>query len=87
MALTKAASGTTAANHRSLFRGRKLLKLQTVGYALPEMPLSIGGKLELLSEPLWLPNFCTLLRILTAYVVIRGYIKTYYERRYGQEYS
>ena len=39
------ASGATAANLCSLFRGRKL-----VGYALPEMPLSVGSKLKLLSE-------------------------------------
>ena len=46
--LTQAASGATAANLCSLFRGRKLIKL--VGYALPEMPLSVGSKLKLLSE-------------------------------------
>ena len=41
----------TAANLRSLFRGRKFLKLlkrQTVGQAVPEIPLSVGSKLELL---------------------------------------
>ena len=43
-----AASGATAANLRSLFRGQKVLKLLTMGYALPEMPLSVGSKLELL---------------------------------------
>ena len=42
--LTQAASGGTAANLCSLFRGRKLIKL--VGYALPEMPLSVGSKLK-----------------------------------------
>ena len=40
--LTKAASGATAANLLSLFRGRKLIKLLTMGYALPEMPLSVS---------------------------------------------
>ena len=30
------------------FLGQKLLKLLTVGYALPQMPLSVGSKLELL---------------------------------------
>ena len=34
----------------SVFCGRKLLKLLTVGYALSELPFSIGSKLELLSE-------------------------------------
>ena len=41
----------TAANLRSIFRGRKFLKLLarlTVGQAVPEIPLSIGSKLELL---------------------------------------
>ena len=47
-----AASGATAANLLSLFRGQKVL---TVGYALPEMPLSVGSKLELLWTCL-LPN-------------------------------
>ena len=42
----QARSDATAANLRSLFRGQKLL---TVGYALPEMPLSVGSKLEALS--------------------------------------
>ena len=40
----------TAANLRSLFRGRKFLKLLkglTVGQAVPEIPLSEGSKLEL----------------------------------------
>ena len=41
-------SGATAVNLCSLFRGQKLLKLLTVGYALPEMPFSVGNKLELL---------------------------------------
>ena len=40
----------TAANLRSLFRGRKfpkLLKMLTMGQAVPEIPLSVGSKLEL----------------------------------------
>ena len=40
----------SAANLRSLFRGRKFLKLLkglTVGQAVPEIPLSEGSKLEL----------------------------------------
>ena len=44
----QAASVATAANLHSFFPGQKLLKLLTVGYALPEMPLSIGSNLELL---------------------------------------
>ena len=42
----------SVANLRSLFRGRKFLKLLkglTVGQAVPEIPLSVGSKLELLS--------------------------------------
>ena len=38
---------STAANLRSLFRERKFLVRLTVGQALPEIPLSVGGKLEL----------------------------------------
>ena len=41
----------TAANLCSLFRGRKFLKLLkrlTVGQTVPEIPLSVGSKLELL---------------------------------------
>ena len=48
--LTKVAFGGTAANLRSLFRGRKfpkLLKMLTMGQAVPEIPLSVGSKLEL----------------------------------------
>ena len=43
--------GTTSANLRSLFCGRKFLKLLTrltVGQAVPELPLSVDSKLELL---------------------------------------
>ena len=64
-----AASGTTAANLRSLFCGQKLLKLLTVGYALHEMPLSLGSKLELLWTCL-LPNFRILPRILLTYPLV-----------------
>ena len=42
--------GGTAANLRSLFRGRKLLKWLkglTVGQALPEIRFSVGSKLDL----------------------------------------
>ena len=51
--LTKVAYGGTAANLRSLFHGRKFLKLlkrRTVGQAVPEIPLSVGSKLELLCQ-------------------------------------
>ena len=42
---TKVAFGGTAANLRSLFRGRKFLnKRATVGQAVPEIPLSEGSK-------------------------------------------
>ena len=50
---------------QKLFHGRKFLKLlkrQTVGQAVPEIPLSVGSKLELL---LSLPNFRILPRTLT----------------------
>ena len=63
--LTKVAYGGTAAKLRSLFHGRKFLKLlkrRTVGQAVPEIPLSVGSKLELL---LSLPNFRILPRTLT----------------------
>ena len=43
--------GGTAANVRSFFRGRTFLKLfksLTVGQAVPEIPVSVGSKLELL---------------------------------------
>ena len=49
--ITKAAFGGTAANLRSFFRGRKFLKLfqrLTVGQTVPEIPLSVGSKPELL---------------------------------------
>ena len=49
--LTKVTYGGTAANLRSLFRGRKFLKLLkrlTVSHAVPEIPLSVGSKPELL---------------------------------------
>ena len=48
---TKVAFGGPAANLRSLFRERKFLKFLTrltVGEALPEIPLSVDSKLELL---------------------------------------
>ena len=64
-----AASGATAANLRSFFRGQKLLKLLTVGYALHEMPLSVGSKLELLWTCL-LPNFRILPRILLTHALV-----------------
>ena len=54
---TKVTYGGTAAKLRSLFHGQKFLKLlkrRTVGQAVPEIPLSVGSKLELL---LSLPNF------------------------------
>ena len=44
-------TAVTATNLRSLFRERKFLKLlkrRTVGQAVPEIPLSVGSKLELL---------------------------------------
>ena len=57
----------TAVLQRSytLFHGRKFLKLlkrRMVGQAVPEIPLSVGSKLELL---LSLPNFRILPRTLT----------------------
>ena len=45
---------------RSLFRGRKFLKLLkrlTVGQAVPEIPLSVGSKLELLFRAFVFANF------------------------------
>ena len=45
---------------RSLFRGRKFLKLLkrlTVGQAEPEIPLSVGSKLELLLRAFVFANF------------------------------
>ena len=45
--------GGTVASLCLLFRGReflKLLKRLTVGQALPEIPLSVGSKLELLRD-------------------------------------
>ena len=60
----QATSGAALANLRSLFRGQKLLKLLAVGYALPEMPLSVDSKLELLWA-LSLPTFRIRPRILT----------------------
>ena len=42
--ITKVVFGT---NLRSLFRGPKLLQRLTVGQAVPEIPLSVGSKLEL----------------------------------------
>ena len=60
----QAASGSTAANLCSFFHGQKLLKLLTVGYALPEVPLSVGSMLEVLLG-LSLPNFRILPRILS----------------------
>ena len=45
---------------RSLFRGRKFLKLLkrlTVGQAVPEIPLSVGSKLELLLRAFVFANF------------------------------
>ena len=62
---SKVTYGGTAAKLRSLFHGRKFLKLlkrRTVGQAVPEIPLSVGSKLELL---LSLPNFRILPRTLT----------------------
>ena len=55
-----------AANLHSLFGEGKLIKLLMAGltYALPEMPLSVGSKLKLLSE-LSLPNFRILPSTLT----------------------
>ena len=78
--LTKVAYSGTAANLRSLFHGRKFLKLlkrRTVNQAVPEIPLSVGSKLELL---LSLPNFRILPRTLThlsAYAYCRVYIYVY----------
>ena len=51
--LTKVAFGGTAANLRSLFRGRKFLKLLKglmVGQAVPEIPLSVGSKFSELAN-------------------------------------
>ena len=42
--LPRSRSAGTAANLRSLFRGRKFLKGLTVGQAVPEIPLSEGSK-------------------------------------------
>ena len=58
----------TAANLRSLFCGWKFLKLLkrlTVGQAVPEIPLSIGSKLELLHRAFVFANFRILSRTLT----------------------
>ena len=56
-----------AANLRSFFGGRRFLKLLTVCFAMPEMPLSVGSKLELLCSPraLSLPKFSILPHTLT----------------------
>ena len=75
--------GGTVANLCSLFHGQKFLKLLkrlTVGQAVPEIPLSVGSKLELYSELLSLPNFRILPRTLTllsAYAYCRVYYKLY----------
>ena len=46
--LTKVTYGGTAAKLRPLFHGRKFLKLLKRRQAMPEIPLSVGSKLELL---------------------------------------
>ena len=59
--------GGTAANLRSLFCGWKFLKLLKslmVGQTVPEIPLSVGRKLEIL-RALSLPDFRILPRTLT----------------------
>ena len=56
--------GGTAANLRSLFHGRKFLKLlkrRTVGQAVPKIPLSVGSKLELLLRAFVFANFFRIL--------------------------
>ena len=62
-----------------LFRGRrflKLLKRLTVGQAVPEIPLSVGSKLELLLRA---PIFRILPRIYThAFVRLSCNIRVYY---------
>ena len=68
----QAASGATATNLHLFFRRHKLQKLLTVGYALPEMPLSVGSKLELLWA-LSLPNFPVYSRISLRIMLITVY--------------
>ena len=73
---------------RSLFGGRKFLKLLrrlTVDQAVPEIPLSVGSKLEpvYFSELLSLPNVCILPRTLThlfayAYCRVYTHVRVYY---------
>ena len=56
--------GGTAANLRSLFHGRKFLKLlkrRTVGQTVPKIPLSVGSKLELLLRAFVFANFFRIL--------------------------
>ena len=77
--LTKVAFGGTAANLRSLFRGRKFLKLLKglmVGQAVPEIPLSVGSKFSELANFRIHP--CTLTH-LSAYVHVycRVYLYVY----------
>ena len=75
--LPRSRNSGTAAKLRSLFHRRrflKLLKRQTVGQAVPEIPLSVGSKLELL---LSLPNFRILPRTLTHCPRIYAYCHVY----------
>ena len=73
---------SAAANLRSLFRGRKFLKLLkrlTVGQAVPETPLSVGSKLELYTA-FALPNsvYFTLHSRICPRMHFAVYIRVYY---------
>ena len=75
LSLTKVTYGGTAAKLRSLFHGWKFLKLfkrRTVNQAVPEIPLSVGSKPELL---LSLPNFRILPHTLTH---LSCHVRVYY---------
>ena len=70
----------TAAKLRSLFHGRKFLKLlkrRTVGQAVPEIPLSVGSKLDyfcLCQISVYFPvhsRICPRMRIACIYVYIQ----------------
>ena len=76
---------STAANLRLLFGGRmflKLLKRLTVGQAVPEIPLSVGSKLELLLRVFVFANFISVYFSIHSHICpcmhIAVYICVYY---------
>ena len=77
--LTKVAFGGTAANVRPFFPWMEVLKLfksLTVGQAVPEIPLSVGRKLELLRAFVFakFPYISRTLTHLSAYAYCRVYV-------------